>query len=106
MLQNLISLIAQFSPPILFFGSIFGFFGWVNLGPKELPHKHPLNRQLSFPIFLLSLGLFMFVYTKFFEIGIGIAMAGFIWFIGVMKKIRDIFPRKYTDFQDIGKKRN
>jgi hypothetical protein len=104
MLQKLITLIAQFSPPILFFGSISGFFGLVNLGPKELTHKHPLNRQLSYPIFLLSIGFFLFLHTKFFEIGIGVAMAGFFWYMGVMKKVRDVFPRTYTQLPKVDEK--
>ncbi len=104
MLNNLIALIAQSSPPILFFGSILGFIGWINLGPKELPTNDPYNRQLSYPIFILSIGLFLYVYTNLIEIGLGIGLVGFFLYIFVMKKVRDVYPRTYVIYPFAKKK--
>lgn len=93
-MQGILTILFKFCPPILFVGSIFGFFGVVGLGPKELPRKHHLNRKLSYPIFIASVGLFMIFYPEpYITIGIGLALIAFVWYTLVLKQVREIYPR-------------
>jgi energy-converting hydrogenase Eha subunit A len=80
-------------PIILFLGSIFAYWYLVNVGPRELPRKHPLNRKMAFPVFVISIGMFMIPLPNLAGmIGIGISVLGIIWYAILFKEARDIFP--------------
>ena len=107
MLQAFILLLFKIFPPMMFFGAIFGFFGVVSLGPRELPKKHNLNKKLSFPIFLASIGLFMILNPEpFTSIGVGLALVAFIWYTVVLKQIREIYPRPSYKKRDFPSEKN
>ncbi len=94
MMQAMLFLMFKFFPPLMLVGSIFGFFGVVGLGPKELPKKHPLNRKLACPIFAASIGLYIVMYPEpYITIGLGMALVAFVWYTLVLKQVRDIYPR-------------
>jgi hypothetical protein len=80
-------------PIILFLGSILAFFNRVNVGPRELPRQHPLNRKMALPVLTISIGMFMIPMPDLLGmIGIGITFLGIVWYAFYFKQARDEFP--------------
>lgn len=80
-------------PVILFIGSIFAFFYVVNVGPRELPRKHPLNRKMAIPVFVISIGMFMIPLPDILgTVAIVICVIGIIWYSIYFREARNEFP--------------
>ena len=80
-------------PVILFVGSIFAFFYLVNVGPRELPRKHPLNRKMALPVFVISIGMFMIPLPDVLgTVAIAICVLGIIWYSIYFREARKEFP--------------
>ena len=83
----------QVIPVILFLGSIFAYFYMVNVGPRELPRKHPLNRKMAFPVFVVSIGMFMIPLPDLLGIvGIVLCVAGIFWYAVYFREARLEYP--------------
>jgi hypothetical protein len=80
-------------PIILFLGSIFAFLNRVNVGPREMPRQHPLNRKMALPVLIISIGMFMIsLPDQFGMLGIGLSFVGLVWYAIYFKRARDEFP--------------
>jgi Ca2+/Na+ antiporter len=47
------------APILLFVLGIFGILGIVQVGPREVPKDHPINRKLGYTFLLLAVGMFL-----------------------------------------------
>ena len=93
-------------PVILFIGSFFAFFYLVSVGPRELPRKHPLNRKMALPVFVISLGMFMIPLPDILgTVAIVICVLGIIWYSIYFREARKEFPAM-TDAEWIKLARN
>ena len=80
-------------PVILFVGSIFAFFYLVNIGPRELPRKHPLNRKIALPVFVISIGMFMIpLPVEAMFLFLVRCVIGIIWYSIYFREARKEFP--------------
>lgn len=91
--SRIVLLCLQIVPVILFLGSIFAFFFLVNVGPRELPRKHLLNRKMALPVFIVSIGMFMIPLPDLLGmIGIGISLIGIVWYAFYYREARKEYP--------------
>ena len=80
-------------PIILLLGSILAFLNRVNVGPREMPRQHPLNRMMALPVFITAIGMFMIPLPDLLGmIGIGLSFVGLVWYAIYFKRARDEFP--------------
>ncbi len=90
---RVVLLCLQIVPVILFLGSIFAYFFQVNVGPRELPRKHPLNRKMSVPVFVIAIGMFMIPLPDLLGIiAIGVCVVGIVWYAIYFREARKEFP--------------
>lgn len=90
---RVVLLCLQIIPVVLFIGSIFAFFFVVNVGPRELPRKHPINRKMAFPVFVVAIGMFMIPLPGLLgTIGIGLCVIGIFWYAIYYREARREFP--------------
>jgi hypothetical protein len=100
---RIVGLCLQIIPIILFIGSIFAYFYVVNVGPRELPRKHPLNRKMAVPVFIISIGMFMIPLPDLLGyVGIGLCVGGIFWYAILFGEARKEFPQM-TDGQWLAK---
>ena len=91
--SSIVMICLQVIPIILFLGSIFAFFYVVNVGPRELPRKHPLNRKMALPVFVVAIGMFMIPLPDLLGIiGIVLCVAGIIWYAVNFREARLEYP--------------
>jgi hypothetical protein len=102
---RIVGLCLQIIPIILFLGSIFAYFYVVNVGPRELPRKHPLNRKMALPVFVVAIGMFMIPLPDLLGyVGIGLSVVGIFWYANLFGEARKEFP-PMTDKQWLDKAR-
>lgn len=91
--QALVLICLRFIPVLLLLGSIFAFFHKVNVGPRELPRQHPINRKMAFPVFLTSVGTFLIPIPELpGTIGIALSAIGIVWYSILFKEARQEYP--------------
>jgi len=90
---SIVLICLQIIPVILFLGAIFAFWNVVNVGPRELPRKHPLNRKMAVPVLVISIGMFMIPIPDLLgTFGILICVFGIIWYAIYFKDARKEYP--------------
>jgi hypothetical protein len=59
MMMQILTMCLTVAPIFLFIMGIFGFLGILQVGPRELPKTHIINRKTGFTFLLLALGIFL-----------------------------------------------
>jgi hypothetical protein len=91
---KIVTLCLQIAPLILFVGSILAFFNLINVGPREMPRKHPLNRKMALPVFVVSVGMFLIPFSSPLDfVGLGLSIAGIAWYAVYFRKGRLEYPQ-------------
>lgn len=92
-LGKIVTLCLQIVPVIMFVGSILAFFNLVNVGPRELPRKHPLNRQMAVPVLITAIGMFMIPLPDLLgTVGLVLCIGGIFWYAFYFRKARLEYP--------------
>lgn len=90
---TIVMICLQVIPILLFIGSILAYFYLVNVGPRELPRKHPLNRKMAYPVFIVSIGMFLIPLPDLPGIiGIVFCVAGIFWYAIYFREARLEYP--------------
>ena len=90
----------QILPPFLVVGGILGLLKFIPVGPVELPRKHPKNQRLSIGVLIIGVGLYLLAVpsTLLSTSGIVLCVIGTVFYIIVLRSVREEFPRmRYKD---------
>lgn len=90
---QIVLLCLSIAPVVLSVSAILGLMGILSVGPRELPSKDPINRQMSIAFLLIGLGLFFWQAGNqlLSDIGLGIGLLSLIvYFFSVSKSPQKI----------------
>jgi hypothetical protein len=99
-MEQITGLCFQILPPFLAIGGILGLLKLVPVGPVELPRKHPKNQRLAIGVLITGVGLYLLSVpsTLLSTSGIVLCVIGTVYYIIVLRSVREEFPRmRYKD---------
>ncbi|MGI6250923.1 MAG: hypothetical protein ACOYKD_06155 [Anaerolineaceae bacterium] len=83
------------APVMVFFAGLVGFFGAIQLGPREVPKTDPLTKRFGLTFVVMALGLFMSLFAKdTFSVVFGIitVIAGIGLYGMLTSQARKLYP--------------
>lgn len=91
---QIVLLCLSIAPVVLSVSAILGLMGILSVGPRELPSKDPINRQMSIAFLLIGLGLFFWQAGNqlLSDIGLGIGLLSLIVYFFLFQKARKKYP--------------
>ncbi len=92
--MQILTICISFAPIFVFAMGIFGALGIIQVGPREVPKTHTINRKAGYTLLLLAVGIFLLGNSNesIFIFGIVLSIIALVLYGYFYREARKEFP--------------